>query len=81
MIKVASNNSNHDKWKEYAEHRYADEVLESIRIRLVDICDKDDSLGDNRWPLSDAAIENIKRLICELQNVSSQQDDPADSNS
>ena len=71
MQGIADNNSNHDKWKEFAERKYNDEVLESIRVRLFEVCDNDDSFGDDRWPLSEKAREEIKALMNELQNVSS----------
>ena len=68
MLQLMKNNSNYSKWKEFTEIQYQDKILENIRIKLINICTKDDSLGDNKWPLSDTAIKEINYLIEELRN-------------
>lgn len=68
MHGIIENKSNHAKWKQNTEKHYMNNKLEEIRIRLIEICDKDDSFGDYRWPISDSTKISIQELINEIQS-------------
>jgi len=68
---ISSNNGDYEKWKKYAQQHYHDEIIENIRVRLVKICNGDDSLGNDKWPLTDKALKKIQELVDELEKNTS----------
>lgn len=65
---LADNKCNYELWQKYAVAHYSDEELEAARIALVRICNDDDSIGNDIWPLTDEAIEKIKKLLVKLES-------------
>ncbi|MDJ0698666.1 MAG: hypothetical protein QNJ07_02315 [Woeseiaceae bacterium] len=59
---VAANESDYAAWQQFAETSYEDEAIEEARLRIVDICTVDDSLGNPLWPLTEEASEEIRQV-------------------
>ena len=60
---VARNEFNYGSWQRYAVTHYADEKIEEARREIVRICNDDDSIGSDLWPITDAAAIEILRVV------------------
>jgi len=71
LKEIAANNNDYEKWKKYAQQHYHDEKIEHIRVRLVKICNDDDSIGNDKWPLTDEALKKVQELVGEFEKNTS----------
>jgi len=65
---LANNDCSFDSWKKYAQTHYIEDNLEKARIEIVRICSDDDSIGNELWPLTDAAIAEIRQVVSQLNS-------------
>lgn len=64
---LANNECSYELWQKFAVAHYAETEIESARIELVRICNDEDSIGNEIWPLSEEAINKIKQVLVQLE--------------
>jgi hypothetical protein len=63
---VAKNESDYAAWQRFAVTHYAEERIEKARIEIVRICNDDDSIGNEIWPLTESAANQILDIVKSL---------------
>lgn len=65
---LASNKSSYKLWQEFEETTYQDPVVEKARQEIFTICDSDDSIGNDMWPLTEEAVSKINEVVAKLES-------------